>query len=207
MGRNLGSKTGVVITVPAVCGQCGKTFQVFGKRRPDGPRPARYCGGPCYHASMRGRRPPGFVVSPGGAPKGRTPWNKGRKCLQLSGERNGMYGRTHTPETRALLSRLTSTQLSELTRQRIANSQVPLARSDPEYSRMFRLGWRSARRAALSRDHEACVACGSVRKRMEVHHVVPFSLVLRHELENLITLCGSCHGKVHRGAVELSRAN
>ena len=39
--------------------------------------------------------------------KGRVPWNKGKKCPQLSGERNGFFGKRHSDETKVkiLLSR------------------------------------------------------------------------------------------------------
>ncbi len=203
VGRNKGSQTGVVVTHPAICQACGRTFPILGKRRTDGPRPAKYCSHRCYTDSNKGHGQPPQLKGKGGAPKGREPWNKGSVCPQLAGERNGMFGRTHTPETRTLLSRLTSSQLSELSRQRVAVTQAPLARSDPEYSRLFRLGWRSIRRTALERDGHACAICGAHRARMNVHHIEPFSLVLKHELENLVTLCTSCHNQVHRGAAAL----
>jgi hypothetical protein len=196
MGRNKGSKTGIVVTTPVTCLTCGATFQVLGKRRPDGPRPAKFCSPACYRISRLGIRPPGV----GGAPKGRIPWNKGKNCPQLAGERNGMFGRTHTPETRAMLSRLASLQLSELT-QRVADARVPLPRSGPEYNRLFQPGWSAIRKAALERDGHTCVICGFNGGRMNVHHVEPFGLVLKHELNNLVTLCTSCHHQVHRGTL------
>ena len=139
----------------------------------------------------------------GGAPKGRIPWNKGKTCPQLAGELNGMFGRTHTPETRAMLSRLASLQASELTR-RLAGARVPLPRAGPEYNRLFQPGWYAMRKAALERDGATCVICGFSGGRMNVHHVVPFALVLKHELDNLVTLCTSCHHQVHRGALAVT---
>jgi hypothetical protein len=200
MGRNKGSKTGVVVTQPVVCRICEATFHVTGKRRPDGPRPAKYCSEACYHASRIGIPNPNFR---GGAPKGRIPWNKDKTCPQLAGERNGMFGRTHTPETRAMLSRLASLQLGELTR-RVAGARVPLPRSGPEYNRLFQPGWSAMRKAALERDGHACVICGFSGGRLNVHHVEPFALVLKHELSNLVTLCTSCHHQVHRGALAMA---
>ena len=35
--------------------------------------------------------------------KGRTPWNKGKKCPQMSGENNGFYGKHHTEENKEYL--------------------------------------------------------------------------------------------------------
>jgi hypothetical protein len=199
MGRNKGSKTGVVVTQPVVCQVCEATFHVTGKRRPDGPRPAKFCSEACYHASRTGIRNPNFR---GGAPKGRIPWNKGKSCPQLAGERNGMFGRTHTPETRMMLSRLSSLQLGELTR-RVAGARVPLPRSGPEYNRLFQPGWAAIRKAALERDSRTCAICGASGGRLNVHHIEPFGLVLKHEIDNLITLCTSCHHQVHRGALAM----
>ncbi len=201
MGRNKGSKTGIIKTVPAICKNCGTTFQVLGKHRQDGPKPAIYCNASCYHASKRGTKPSWFIGK-GGAPKGRVPWNKGKSCPQLAGENNGMHGRTHTPEVRAILSQHTSSQLSVLTRQRQAAATPPLQRSDPLYPQLFRVGWRPLRKKALERDGHICRACNG-NERLTVHHVIPFGIILKHELDNLITLCRSCHNKVHRGTLML----
>jgi hypothetical protein len=203
VGRNKGSRTGVVVTVPVTCSMCGTIFQVLGKRRPDGPRPAKYCSSACYHASQVGRRPPGFIAKPGGAPKGRVPWNAGKKCPQLSGERNGMYGRTHTPEVRERLSAATSTNLSTLARARLVGAVPPLRRSDDLYRQLFRIGWRTIRRRAIERDNGRCLVCNTIPRVIEVHHVIPFGIVLKHELWNLATLCASCHTRVHRGDIQL----
>jgi hypothetical protein len=217
MGRNKGSKTGVVATWPMTCQnpQCGREFRVLGKHAAHSKRPAKYCSPACYqmHHAITGKRSEitrealARAKAEGkrlGPPKGRVPWNKGQECPQLAGERNGMFGRTHTPETRAMLSALASSQLSELTRQRLAGAQAPMKRSDPEYSRLFRLGWRTIRMQALERDSYTCRVCGAAPKRLNVHHIMPFGLVLKHELENLITLCEPCHTRVHRGAIALA---
>jgi cytochrome c553 len=43
-----------------------------------------------------------------------------------------------------------------------------------------------------------CVACGERDvQRLEHHHLVPRSVGGGDEEENLITLCGRCHGRVH----------
>jgi 5-methylcytosine-specific restriction enzyme A len=56
--------------------------------------------------------------------------------------------------------------------------------------------WPSLRKSFL-KTHPACAACGTNQK-LEVHHIVPFSLDKTLELveSNLITLCdgpNSCH--------------
>jgi HNH endonuclease/NUMOD3 motif len=203
MGRNKGSQTGVVVTVPATCQRCSSVFQVLGKHRQDGPRPARYCSPGCYHASRAGQRPPGFIAKPGGAPKGREPWNKEKHCPQLAGENNGMYGKTHTEEVRQLLSELTSARLSVLTLRVLAGSAPQVRRSDPEYQKLYNKGWRTIKAKALARDDRLCKVCGARRSRMDVHHVIPFAVNPVHQLDNLVTLCTRCHSHVHRGLVVL----
>lgn len=193
MGRNKGSVTGVIVTQPVVCTQCGTVFQVLGKYRPDGPHPRKYCGCACYHASQSGIRPPWLPENWGGAPKGRVPWNKGRKAPQLSGANNGMYGRTHSQQARQVISEAARRQFAHL---------LP---SDPfankrTYRHFFMRGWREIRVRALERDDKQCRRCGFSGPRLQVHHVVPFCFCLRHDIENLVTLCVTCHKLVHVSA-------
>jgi hypothetical protein len=44
--------------------------------------------------------------------------------------------------------------------------------------------------------HKYCVACGSIDE-LHDHHLVPRSVGGSDDETNLITLCNSCHGKVH----------
>src|SRR5688572_17766690 len=138
MGRNSWSKTGIQFTLPATCQHCAATFNVAYARRQDGPKPQKYCKVECYHAAKKGRstgpRKPG--VNRGGAPKGRVPWNKGKKCPQTTGERNGMYGKTHTPEARAIQGAVAFKQLTTYRRE-FADLEVLIARDDPNYRKIF----------------------------------------------------------------------
>jgi 5-methylcytosine-specific restriction endonuclease McrA len=55
---------------------------------------------------------------------------------------------------------------------------------------------------ALERDGHRCRQCGAT-EHLEVHHDKPVDTFgpdeYPHELENLITLCSSCHKKRHPG--------
>jgi hypothetical protein len=51
------------------------------------------------------------------------------------------------------------------------------------------------RKAALSRDKNACINCGAVAN--EVHHIVPVVLGGLDVLSNVVSLCVVCHGKAH----------
>lgn len=61
--------------------------------------------------------------------------------------------------------------------------------------------WYSQRQKALTRDLYKCQDCGILRSQLEnpqhmhVHHIIPYQLSKDNSLDNLITLCVSCHNK------------
>lgn len=73
--------------------------------------------------------------------------------------------------------------------------------------------WNRQRRKALRRDKYACQHCGITQKKLgrcpDVHHIIPFREfgIERHEeansLENLVTLCSSCHQKAEHGVIPI----
>ena len=59
--------------------------------------------------------------------------------------------------------------------------------------------WQQARALARQRDGNRCVYCGSTNK-LQVHHKIPLDAGgPEFELDNLETVCVSCHGERHRG--------
>lgn len=62
--------------------------------------------------------------------------------------------------------------------------------------------WKKAREYVLLRDHGACVKCGMAAE--EVHHKIwltPSNIndpSITLDSDNLISLCGNCHKKIHR---------
>jgi RNA-directed DNA polymerase len=54
--------------------------------------------------------------------------------------------------------------------------------------------WSTIRDEALERDGHACHLCGS-KEQLEVHHIRKFKPNMTHDLDKLITLCGTCHRK------------
>lgn len=64
-------------------------------------------------------------------------------------------------------------------------------------------GWYSARRGALDRDNHTCQDCGAHQSDLDrgpsVHHITPVRKFDNpneaHYLDNLVTLCQSCHAK------------
>lgn len=62
-----------------------------------------------------------------------------------------------------------------------------------------RHAWRLARTAAKQRDGQRCRQCGS-SKALAVHHIVSLEAGgAKYDLNNLITLCSSCHEAQYGG--------
>lgn len=61
--------------------------------------------------------------------------------------------------------------------------------------------WYAQRHATIKRDNYTCQICGVTIDELEssqymhVHHIVPYRLTQDNSLDNLITLCASCHNK------------
>lgn len=56
--------------------------------------------------------------------------------------------------------------------------------------------WKPQKLLALKRDNFQCQKCGRI-KDIVVHHKIPYAISEDNSLENLQTLCRSCHGKEH----------
>jgi 5-methylcytosine-specific restriction endonuclease McrA len=57
--------------------------------------------------------------------------------------------------------------------------------------------WGWVRETALERDNYECQECSS-QERLQVHHRIPVCMGGESTLENVITLCATCHRRVHR---------
>lgn len=73
------------------------------------------------------------------------------------------------------------------------------------YQRGANYGFANTKAFVLDRDSYTCQNCKGKTKdsRLEVHHIVFRSNGGSDELENLMTLCKTCHDKVHSGAIKL----
>ena len=63
-----------------------------------------------------------------------------------------------------------------------------------QYQKSNRLD-ENIRKAAILRDGGKCMECGKLNCRLEVHHIKPRRRNGSDTLDNLITLCKSCHQK------------
>lgn len=74
----------------------------------------------------------------------------------------------------------------------------------PFSSQEYGPNWTKQRRKCLERDNHECRVCGKTEEEIgrepAVHHITPRSEFndswKQNELNNLITLCHSCHGKL-----------
>lgn len=73
------------------------------------------------------------------------------------------------------------------------------------YQRGANYGFANTKAFVLDRDSYTCQNCKGKTKdgRLEVHHIVFRSNGGSDEAENLMTLCKTCHDKVHSGAIKL----
>ena len=72
------------------------------------------------------------------------------------------------------------------------------------YQQGFNYGFASRKDAVLNRDSYTCQICGAKHTRLEVHHIVYRSQGGTDDEDNLITLCESCHKKIHAGEIKVS---
>ena len=70
------------------------------------------------------------------------------------------------------------------------------------YQRGPAYGFKNNHEAVLSRDNYTCQCCRTKKGTMNTHHILPKSQGGSDEMENLITLCESCHSKLHKGELK-----
>jgi len=57
--------------------------------------------------------------------------------------------------------------------------------------------WNTLRDAVLERDDYRCQGCGRNDVLFNVHHIQPLHSGGSNKMSNLITLCESCHKRIH----------
>lgn len=67
--------------------------------------------------------------------------------------------------------------------------------------------WERQRQKARERDDHECQYCGETDAELDVHHILPFSefddYQTANRLQNLITLCDSCHSNAEWGNIAI----
>lgn len=94
---------------------------------------------------------------------------------------------------------------------RVATARRNLPRlSGPEHPRWrgghpYGREWQALCRAVIQRQQGRCAACGSKPKKLDVHHVIPWRLMKKSKLVDLIGLCPGCHAALERRLDKLIR--
>jgi hypothetical protein len=133
-----------------------------------------------------------------------------------TGERNGMYGKTHTPETKTKMSRSRTGKLGENATAWKGGHQSVAKRVKRALQRRHQWFTR-----VLARANHQCELCGE--KALDAHHLEPIITIIRrvceivafenddakvewlmslpeivdHDLKNGQALCRGCHQKAH----------
>ena len=80
---------------------------------------------------------------------------------------------------------------------RLCKGKASIGSSNPNYKGAekvkYGFDWILVRNQALERDGYKCQVCFKDYGKMHVHHIVPYRICHSHRLDNLITLCRSCH--------------
>ena len=66
--------------------------------------------------------------------------------------------------------------------------------------------WEDRRKRVLERDDYECQECGATDTTLQVHHITPISEGGSHSLDNLKTICRSCHASEHPQKITLTTA-
>lgn len=154
------------------CARCNKSFQAHASRAKYGR--AKHCSRECQYAAVR--EAPSNAV--------------GFTCTGCGKE-----------FTRSL-AKATKHKGAGRFCSRPCRDKNRVAKNHPQYKnapRQYRgHNWQAQKRKARLRDHKTCQLCGA--PGTDVHHLAPFRWfadpVLANDLENLITLCKSCHRRM-----------
>ena len=150
----------------------------------------------------------------------RQAWNKGKKCPQISGKKNGMYGKKRPDLIKRNKSLSQRNSVINYNKNRVLNKNTKLKMSASNRSaRLKEKNWQKEknpswkggktseimllrtsieyklwRLSVFKRDNFRCIWCNS-NKRIEADHIKPFAYFpeLRFAIDNGRTLCHKCH--------------
>lgn len=63
---------------------------------------------------------------------------------------------------------------------------------------------KRAQKEGKVRDNYTCQACGS-KKDVEGHHILDHQFFGSATVDNIVSLCHSCHKEVHRGNIDIAK--
>jgi len=111
----------------------------------------------------------------------------------MMGEKNPFYGLKH--------SKITKTEISQNNREYYKTHHPPNWEGGHSKNRKYSLGkWLEIAKECYKRDNWTCQICGTNNTLIHAHHIISWAKnsELAFDLDNLVTLCPSCHFKIHR---------
>ena len=126
------------------------------------------------------RRKGGWRVMPEEQKELRRQWAKDHP------EINRMKGKSHSAETKKAMSQSRKGQ---------GNANWKGGLTSPYYLHHNGKQWDRQRKECSARDNWTCRICGTQSKRLHAHHIIPWLLSKDDDLENLVTICTSCHSR------------
>lgn len=79
------------------------------------------------------------------------------------------------------------------------NKNYERYKTNPETHKRYSKAWKIIRKRYIS-EHPLCESClkeNRMTKAEHVHHIKPLSIGGTHDESNLMSLCKSCHSKIH----------
>jgi len=134
--------------------------------------------------------------------KGYKPWNKGKHFSEVSKEKMSLSHKGQIPWNKGKKGIYT-----EETKKKIGlackGKKHPNWKggiSNTFQKRLSDRNWDIVRKQIYTRDNFTCQKCGikycdKNKMGLHAHHIVPYRISLDDSLNNLITLCSSCHRK------------
>jgi len=108
-------------------------------------------------------------------------------------------GKSYTPHRRAVKRAKYCSRRCAIRSAARAFRERQGSRAGASTKRLGSPEWLRARELALERDGHKCKICGATNGKLHVHHLFHRTEAERqdHAPEGLLTLCGSCHRKMH----------
>lgn len=152
--------------VMSVCECCGKEFEVKESVKNKGY--ARFCSWECRTNILVGKEHPSFTGSE------EVCLNCGKSFLVKKSQKDKGAGKYCSLECKYEADRI----------------------FEQNGGKFYSLAiWREIRKKCYERDNNSCTQCGS-SENLHAHHIIPRRAGGVDELENLVTLCAKCHGKI-----------